>query len=293
MMKKNKIFKGISLFILIAVCFVSLPNISNAEENPMQAYEQKLVEINERLGTSYKIASEQELEGTEITYNELVAFYSEMSLAEFEEYILELHSQNNQAEYLDSRIEYDNTTTNGLSRSASTNKQYFYYQSGSSNYIALTTYNIIIGGTSYYQSVYSYSWSQAYSYPYYKPTSISYTPSSDSRQLTCTFTCTKYISATVIQTTTNQLVTTFTAQGGGSISSYNFSTSATVLGSGIRLRNYPNMSSSVLELMYAPENVYVDLANSTMTFYCVKRKSSGTIGYASKDYVSVTQLANE
>jgi hypothetical protein len=44
--------------------------------------------------------------------------------------------------------------------------------------------------------------------------------------------------------------------------------------------------------MYAPENVSIDMDNSTMTFYRVRRNSTGTIGYVSKDYVSLTQLAS-
>ena len=41
--------------------------------------------------------------------------------------------------------------------------------------------------------------------------------------------------------------------------------------------------------MYWGEQVIIDLDNSTMTFYAIKRVKTGTSGYASKDYIQINQ----
>lgn len=279
----------VSLLTLLTVLCVSLPNISYAAEtNTLQKYEQKLEEINEKLGTNYKIANEQELEESNTTYAEMLAFYDAMSEEEFENYIMELHNLNIQVDETNSLVEYN--SSNNMSRSSSVEEQYFYYNSD--NYIGIETYNIKIGGISYYQGVKSYYCTKN-SYPCYNIIGFTGTPSSDSTQLTCTFKCNKYLSPTIIDGNVYNINNTFTAHGGGTLSAYSFSKTGTVSGSGIRLRNYPNTSSSVLEVMYSPETVYIDSNNSTMTFYCVKRQSTGTIGYASKDYISSTVIVSE
>lgn len=69
-----------------------------------------------------------------------------------------------------------------------------------------------------------------------------------------------------------------------------FSESGMVTGDGVRLRANPNTNAAILELMYWGESVQIDLSNSTMTFYYVKRNKTGTAGYVSRDYVSITQI---
>lgn len=277
------------LGVLVMVC-TSVLGITYAADEPLQAYQDELDEINEELGTNYKILSEQELEETEMTYDELVAFYNGMTVDEFEDYILELHATNIKDAEFYSQLTYESSSTNSMARGSTLCVNNFCYQSGSSNGLIALTYNIDIGGTSYYQSVLKTDYT-GYTYPYYVPTGLSYTPSSDSTKLTCTFTCEKYLSATIKDATLYKLTTTFTASGGGTVSGNTFSASGVVNDDGVRLRNYPNTSSSILELMYSSETVSIDTANSTMTFYRVKRQSTGTVGYVSKDYVSLTQYA--
>lgn len=69
-----------------------------------------------------------------------------------------------------------------------------------------------------------------------------------------------------------------------------FTENGVVEGDGVRLRANPNTNATVLELMYWGESVQIDLSNSTMTFYYVKRNKTGTVGYVSRDYVSITQI---
>lgn len=70
-----------------------------------------------------------------------------------------------------------------------------------------------------------------------------------------------------------------------------FSENGTVTGNGVNLRREPNTNSTILEKMYWGEQVIIDLDNSTMTFYAVKRVQTGTKGYASRDYIQINQYA--
>lgn len=62
-----------------------------------------------------------------------------------------------------------------------------------------------------------------------------------------------------------------------------------VVGNGVRLRAEPNTSSTVLELMYFGESVMIDLDKSTLSFYYIRRDSTGTCGYASTQYIQFTE----
>lgn len=68
-----------------------------------------------------------------------------------------------------------------------------------------------------------------------------------------------------------------------------YSEDGTVTADGVNLRKEPNTSSTILEKMYWGEQVIIDLDNSTMTFYAIKRVKTGTRGYASKDYIQINQ----
>lgn len=68
------------------------------------------------------------------------------------------------------------------------------------------------------------------------------------------------------------------------------STDGTVVADGVNLRKEPNTSSTILEKMYWGEEVLIDLDNSTMTFYAIKRVKTGTYGYASRDYIQINQF---
>lgn len=68
-----------------------------------------------------------------------------------------------------------------------------------------------------------------------------------------------------------------------------YSEDGTVTADGVNLRKELNTSSTILEKMYWGEQVIIDLDNSTMTFYAIKRVKTGTRGYASKDYIQINQ----
>lgn len=73
------------------------------------------------------------------------------------------------------------------------------------------------------------------------------------------------------------------------VTAMEYSTDGTVVADGVNLRKEPNTSSTILEKMYWGEQVLIDLDNSTMTFYAIKRVKTGTYGYASRDYIQINQ----
>lgn len=285
---KKKTFGIISIMVLSVIVSACFSNAAFASGDAIQIYRDELEQMNVEMGTNYQIISEQDCNEIDMTYDEVIEFYQDMTLEEFRTYIIQLHNQGVAVDQKEPAISYEGSENNTMMRSGSMVANYFHIQD---NTITVFTNNIKINGISYFQS-YIRTTCVPYSYPCYVPYSTSYTPSSDSTKLTCSFKCEKYLSETVRDATIYTLSTTFTAQYGGSVTGNTFSSSGVVNASGVRLRNYPNTSSSVLELMYAPENVSIDLDNSTMTFYRARRNSTGTIGYVSKDYVSLTQLAS-
>lgn len=66
---------------------------------------------------------------------------------------------------------------------------------------------------------------------------------------------------------------------------------AEVTGDGVRLRNAPSTSGTVLKLMYYGETVWVDLSKTTTSggirWYYVVRIMDGTAGWASSQYIEL------
>lgn len=62
-----------------------------------------------------------------------------------------------------------------------------------------------------------------------------------------------------------------------------------IVDNGVRLRKAPNTSSTVLELMYEGEYVYIDyktsFSGSNGTWFYVTRIKTGTKGWVNRDYV--------
>ena len=60
---------------------------------------------------------------------------------------------------------------------------------------------------------------------------------------------------------------------------------ATVEGDGVRLRAKPSTNSTILELMYNGELVYINYKKVKSGWYYVKRAKTGTWGWASSNYI--------
>ena len=69
--------------MLVIVCAVAGCRLSVfAQENPLAEYEEELAVLNEQLGRNYEL-----FPTGEDTYEDMVAFYTQMTMDEFDEYI--------------------------------------------------------------------------------------------------------------------------------------------------------------------------------------------------------------
>ncbi len=66
---------------------------------------------------------------------------------------------------------------------------------------------------------------------------------------------------------------------------YAFDMQGTVIGDGVRLRSAASNTSSVLELMYSGERVWIDSSYSNANWYRVIRQSTGRTGYVNWEYI--------
>ena len=198
------------LFALTLLVNGSFSALAATESDVLLPYREKLNLLNEELGTQYKIPTNEELAVTDMTVQELNDFYTSMDLNEFEEYILEMHDQN--AQNSEARIQNVIAVNDGISARATETEQFYYYSSSNRNYFTLKSKIVTVNNVAYYNSFVNAGYnSKATGYPYYVPMSISYSVSSDSRKMTVSYNCSKYISATLIDTGYYTINVTYTA----------------------------------------------------------------------------------
>ena len=209
-MKKRLKYALAILFALTLLVNGSFSALAATESDVLLPYREKLNLLNEELGTQYKIPTNEELAVTDMTVQELNDFYTSMDLNEFEEYILEMHDQN--AQNSEARIQNVIAVNDGISARATETEQFYYYSSSNRNYFTLKSKIVTVNSVAYYNSFVNAGYnSKATGYPYYVPMSISYSVSSDSRQMTVSYNCSKYISATLIDTGYYTINVTYTA----------------------------------------------------------------------------------
>lgn len=207
-----KIKKILAILCTLSVFCCNDFAVFASEADVLKPYEEKLAEINNELGTSYKIPDANELSVTGMTEAELISFYTAMDMDEFESYILEMDENNQTEEIIVLQSPYNK---NGISLSATSSTQKYYYSTSNNNYLYIKTSVSTSGGKKYYSSINSLgSNSTATGYPYYSVKSYSYSKSSNSRQVTCSYKCSKYLSSTIIDTGSYTVKVTFTAGGG-------------------------------------------------------------------------------
>lgn len=197
-MKKRLKYALAILFALTLLVNGSFSALAATESDVLLPYREKLNLLNEELAV------------TDMTVQELNDFYTSMDLNEFEEYILEMHDQN--AQNSEARIQNVIAVNDGISARATETEQFYYYSSSNRNYFTLKSKIVTVNNVAYYNSFVNAGYnSKATGYPYYVPMSISYSVSSDSRQMTVSYNCSKYISATLIDTGYYTINVTYTA----------------------------------------------------------------------------------
>ena len=204
--------KKLSLVISLVLAFVLLCTPALAAGTGYTAelapYAAALESLNAELGTSYAIPTQSQLSAIGETMSGMTAFYTDMTIPEFESYIINLNAQTETAEQA---APVAASGRAAITPYATTSTQKCYYSG--SNYLSISATVYDAGGVYKYSSVNSYSYGRS-SYPYYKPTSMSKQFLSSNVAVGCNFTCTKYISQYVVDSGSYSFYEVFTANGG-------------------------------------------------------------------------------
>lgn len=202
MIMKNKFKRAtrgmITILLLSIILLVDNSRYAEAKTNKdaLRPYEEKLEELNEELGTNFELAS---TEGD--TYDELVEFYTQMTMDEFEEYI-------RKAYFGETEMPKENAEVI-IPRSSSS--QRFYYDG--TNYFYVNSIVTVENGVLRYSGIES-TGSRVVSYPAYKMTSYDFGFQNSKRDVKCTWKCVKCIAKNVIATGSYTMSCTFRAGGG-------------------------------------------------------------------------------
>lgn len=223
-MKKNKF-----IAVLLAAT-MSIPTATSylavAAEDPLNAYAEIMSEFNEEYGTSYQIATPEQLEKTGQSMDEIVDFFTEMNEEEFWDYLCDIHSANLSNISNENAFTFDETNSMDVEVSLNsvnppietqatyTGTQHFYYSGSSSKSLCISA--MWSYGDGYYRySPYLQNWGYTgNSYPYFIPKNLSYTTQNASREMACSFTCDNCVGNGVFDLTVYTVNVTFTAGGG-------------------------------------------------------------------------------
>lgn len=171
----------------------------------LQPYEDKLSEINEELGTNYKLASEEELNAMDTSTSMMVEYITSMSIDEFENYIIELHN-NSAISDRDKTVE-----DSGVMPLADESKQFYFYDKV--HWFYLDTKTVTVNNVVYYNAFVDAGsgFDPTETYPQYSAYDYSYSVSADSRNMTVTYYCTKFLSKYVTDATMYTIPHTYIA----------------------------------------------------------------------------------
>ena len=181
----------------------------DVSSDPLQPYEDRLEELSTDLGTDLAIVAPEDG-----TIEDAIDFYSSMSMDEFDSYVKDAYEE---AESLDVVTEeYVSEESSSLDvaplASIAYYQKYFYNSGNTNNYLYVRAY--VNSDTSKYTGEVYDIGSVQKSYPSYKCKSASYSFSSNKKTITCNYRVTKYLSSTLIETTTKNISCTFIANGG-------------------------------------------------------------------------------
>jgi len=185
---------------------------SELVSNGLVQYEIKLEQLNEELGTDYKMQP-----GIDSSYEEMVEYYTNMTMDEFESYIRNAYRTEQEMNEMMSKPLYEETAASIMANStispqSTLAKQRYFYDG--SNYLYITAYTTTVNSSTIYTGDFGESGWYIREYPAYQPTSCTYSFSTDKKYLTCSWTCVKYVSTNLIATGHYTLSCSFTAGGG-------------------------------------------------------------------------------
>lgn len=207
---KGIIKKSVAILLLMVfICSNSFSVIAADAKDVLLPYRDKLAEFNEKMGTQYKIPTESELQVVNNTLEELKAFYTNMSIEEFENYIMELHIQNISSEKeLHQQLVNEE---NGIMPLAKDSFQTYFYSTH--NFFWLEAKTVTVNDVVYYNSFVDAGtgYSGVKDYPYYDIINTSYSVSDNSRKIYVTYKYSKYLSQNLMDAVLYSSKITFTA----------------------------------------------------------------------------------
>lgn len=204
-MKQLRKSMVIVLMLLVVLGNTLMVYASNTED-VLLPYQNRLNEINQKLGTNYKLASEDELKAADSSMNMLIDFITKMDLDEFEDYIIELHNNS----------DFEESTNRGeqigITPLADEVKQFYFYDKV--HWFYLESYVVTVNNVVYYNSFKKAGSGEVdatHTYPRYDAYDNDYSISSDSRKMDVTYYCIKYLSQYVTDGTKYTIKHTYTA----------------------------------------------------------------------------------
>ena len=216
----RKIQKLLSLLLVMTVLtsFLLLPSVKANAVDALTPYREKLAELNMELGTSYAFPSEEQLAECGETYADLIEFYTDMTLAEFRDYVLDAYqraiSSVDQTSAVNRAVAAGNQSMviDVAEPNAYSSTQRYYYSLVNYNnlYIKATCYT---GDGERYSAVNSFGGSHT-AYPYYDPTNMDKSFNTGRTKVTCTFHCLRYLAKNLLDTERVGITVRFTAGGG-------------------------------------------------------------------------------
>ena len=210
-MYKKIISFSMVLVLFYAIFLVPTRITVKANDDGLAKYRIALEELNSQLGTNYTFPTASQIEENGESYSDLVEFYTSMTISEFRNYVIMAYE--NEKNDIKIKVEDSMDNTSKIDMQSYTKRQRLFYDTKAQNYISLTSTLYSADGKERYARVNSYNY-HADTYPYYKPTSMSSSKSTDYTQVTCSFSCVKYVAKNLTDATTHTVRATFRASGG-------------------------------------------------------------------------------
>lgn len=217
-MRRNQKWLSLLMTMVVMGSFSLMPVTKVNAADALTPYREKLEELNMELRTNYDFPSEEQLIENGEDYADLVEFYTNMTLVEFRDYVVDAYERaiasadqtsaenraiaaGNQAMMVDTAEPYSY---------GSTQKYYYTIVNYNNLYINATCYT---GDGERYSAINSYGESHT-AYPYFKPSSMNKSFNTGRTKVRCTFHCVRYLAKNLVDDGLETVSVRFTAGGG-------------------------------------------------------------------------------
>lgn len=198
-----------------------------AVDNSLSKYVQIVAEFNNEYGTSYQIATPEQLCKVGKSIDEITSLFNEMSEDEFYDYLYDAYLldmsdklNDNQYESVDmctTDIELSANAVNlPIEKQVNTGTQHYYYRGSTTESLYITA-SWSYGDGYYRYSPYLQNIGYRYTpghYPYYVPYDSTHSLTNSATQMACSYTCSKFIAEGITDITVWTINVSFTAGGG-------------------------------------------------------------------------------